>query len=285
MAMQIAYYTAHFSCRAMPSSPASVLFDIDPVAAVRWQRQQPHASPWLHEEVAQRMLQRLDAIMLQPGQWLHWQPAQGGLKAHEALLRRYPQARAWQMPGASQPAPSSIDMLWANMVLDKTADPRDVLAQWRRLLSPDGFVMFSVLGPGSLPQLRSLYQSLGWMPPCHAFTDIHDWGDMLHQAGFSDVVMDAECVTLTFATPQRLLQELREMGHNLSSGRSRTTHTRSWLQKWHEAVQTLALPDGQLPLTFEIIYGHAVQSTQDRDEAGDVTVDLAQMRRMLLGKG
>ena len=216
--MQIAYYTAHFSCSAMPSSPASTLFDIDPVAAVRWQRQQPHVSPWLHEEVAQRMLQRLDAIMLQPGQWLHWQPAQGGLRAHEALLQRYPQARAWQMPGASQPAPNSIDMLWANMVLDKTADPRDVLAQWRRLLSPDGFVMFSVLGPGSLPQLRSLYQSLGWMPPCHAFTDIHDWGDMLHQAGFSDVVMDAECVTLTFATPQRLLQELREMGTTFRLG-------------------------------------------------------------------
>ena len=114
---------------------------------MRWQRQQSHASPWLHEEVAQRMLQRLDVIRLQPEQWLHWQPEQGGLKAHEALLHRYSQARAWQMPGSSSPAPCSIDMLWANMVLDKAIDPRDVLAQWRRLLSPDGFVMFSVLGP------------------------------------------------------------------------------------------------------------------------------------------
>lgn len=268
----------------MPSSPVPALFDIDPVAAMRWQRQQSHASPWLHEEVAQRMLQRLDVIRLQPEQWLHWQPEQGGLKAHEALLHRYSQARAWQVPGSSSPAPCSIDMLWANMVLDKAIDPRDVLAQWRRLLSPDGFVMFSVLGPGSFPELRSLYQARGWAPPCHAFTDIHDWGDMLHQAGFADVVMDAECLTLTFATPQRLLQELREMGHNLSSGRSGITRARGWLQQWYEAVQTLALPDGQLPLTFEIIYGHAMQGTQDRDEAGDVTVDLSQMRRMLLGK-
>lgn len=45
---------------------------------MRWQRQQSHASPWLHEEVAQRMLQRLDVIRLQPEQWLHWQPEQGG---------------------------------------------------------------------------------------------------------------------------------------------------------------------------------------------------------------
>ena len=160
-------------------------------------------------------------------------------------------------------------------------DPRDVLAQWRRLLSPDGFVMFSVLGPGSFPELRSLYQARGWAPPCHAFTDIHDWGDMLHQAGFADVVMDAECLTLTFATPQRLLQELREMGHNLSSGRSGITRARGWLQQWYEAVQTLALPDGQLPLTFEIIYGHAFKPAPRVRVAEHSSVSLQDMRAML----
>lgn len=281
-------------------SPLSA--DLDPVAAQRWQRQRPAHSPWLHEEVAQRMLQRLDLIKLQPQQWLHWQAEQGGLQAHAALLQRYPQASAWQLSGAeqqpassnavnaaasttAQPQPGSIDLLWANMVLDKAPDPRTVLAQWRRLLAPEGFVMFSVLGPASLRELRSLYRQKGWGVPCHTFADLHDWGDAVQQAGFADVVMDTEHITLSFATPQRLLQELRELGRNLSSARSQQTRSKSWLNAWYEAVQTaLAQPDGQLHLSFEIIYGHAVQGAQGRDEAGDITVDLAHMRRMLLGR-
>lgn len=72
---------------------------------------------------------------------------------------------------------------------------------------------------------------------------------------------------------------------NLSSARSRITRSRGWLQAWHDAVQTLAQPDGQLHLTFEILYGHAVQSSQTHNQAGDTMIDLAHMRRMLLGKG
>lgn len=259
--------------------------DIDPIAAQRWQQQHPQQSPWLHEEVAQRMLQRLDAIKLQPKQWVHWQAAQGGLQAHQNLLQRYPQAQAWHMPSPTHIPHNSVDLLWANMVLDKTPDPYAVLNQWRQLLAPEGFVMFSVLGAASLPQLRTLYRQKGWAPPCHTFIDLHDWGDIVQRAGFTDVVIDSEYITLSFATPQRLLQELRELGRNLSSARSRITRSRGWLQAWHDALQTLAQPDGQLHLTFEILYGHAVQSSQTHNQAGDTMIDLAHMRRMLLGKG
>ena len=284
-------YTAGFSCRALsrsifmpePFAP-SIVAVVDPIAAGRWQRQRPSNSPWLHEEVAQRMLQRLDIIKLQPAQWAHWQAGQGGLQAHEALRQRYPQARVWHMPGQEPSPPSSLELLWANMVLDKAPDSRVMLTQWQQLLAPEGFVMFSVPGPGSLQQLRALYQEKGWEPPCQTFADLHDWGDLVQQAGFTDVVMDTELITLTFATPQRLLQELRELGRNLSPARSRATRARGWLHAWHEAVQTLVQPDGLLHLTFEIIYGHAVRGTQSHNAAGEATIDLAHMRRMLLGR-
>ena len=43
------------------------------------------ASSWLNEEVAQRMLSRLDWMNQQPKRWLHWEPAWGGLNAHRLL--------------------------------------------------------------------------------------------------------------------------------------------------------------------------------------------------------
>ena len=214
---------------------------IDPKAAARWQQRSHTQSPWLHEEIARRMMQRLDFITLQPHNWLHWHAAQGGLQAHTALQQRYPQATAWHAPAANvtsstasnataaaatpPPATHSIDMLWANMALHTATDPLRVLAQWRQWLSPTGFVMFSTLGPDTLHELRQLYQQRGWPPPCHSFTDMHDWGDMLLQAGFADPVIDTERITLTFTSHQRLLQELRELGRNLAASRSHTTHS------------------------------------------------------------
>lgn len=280
----------------MTPPPAADAHPIDPQAAARWQQRSPAQSPWLHEEIAQRMMQRLDFITLQPQTLLHWHAAQGGWQAHAALQQRYPQATVWHAPTSSAtpntasnttattsppPAAHSIDLLWANMALHTTADPHSVLAQWRQWLSPAGFVMFSTLGPDTLHELRQLYRQRGWPPPCHAFTDMHDWGDMLVRAGFADPVMDAERITLTFASPQRLLQELRELGRNLAATRSHATHGHRWLAELHQAISTLAQADGSLPLTFEVIYGHAVQSSQSSDETGATTIDLVHMRHML----
>jgi malonyl-CoA O-methyltransferase len=64
------------------------------------------------------------------------------------------------------------------------------MQRWHQALQVDGFLMFSCLGPDTLMEMRALYQALGWPQPTHAFTDMHDWGDMLLAAGFAEPVMD-----------------------------------------------------------------------------------------------
>ena len=66
---------------------------LDPVAAARWSRRTVAESPWLHEEVARRMEDRLQWIKLAPAAWAHWEPLQGGLGIQAALALRYPAAR------------------------------------------------------------------------------------------------------------------------------------------------------------------------------------------------
>jgi len=258
---------------------------IDPVAAARWQQRPQSASAWLHEEVARRMEQRLDWIVRQPQSWLHWEPVRGGLQAQALLARRYPGARCsvsavvaqeqgqalraaaqpWWHParwreilgGVAEPVPA--ELLWANMTLHMAADPQALIRRWHEALAVDGFLMFSCFGPDTLRELRALYQALGWPAPAHEFTDMHDWGDMLVQAGFAEPVMDMERIELTFETPQRLLQELRELGRNLYPARFPGLRGRGWRERLELALLQLADPaqDGRLKLSFEIIYGHA----------------------------
>jgi malonyl-CoA O-methyltransferase len=258
---------------------------IDPAAAQHWARRAPAVSPWLHEEVGRRMEERLEWIKREPATWVDWEPVRGGLEAHARVSRRYPKARVrvvepllearareklapplWQrLRGASVqfgPAPDGeAQMLWSNMRLHTSAEPQALLAQWQRALAVDGFLMFSCLGPDTLRELRALYASLGWPPPSHEFTDMHDWGDMLVQGGFAEPVMDMERITLTFATPQRLLAELRELGANLHPQRFPALRGQRWRAALEQALDRgLRGADGQLALTFEVVYGHALKA-------------------------
>ena len=284
---------------------------LDPVAVARWKRIAPSASPWLHEEVASRMLDRLQWIKLQPQVWAHWGAVRGGLKNHQKLLEKYPkslcfiaesqpiQAQAalkniavkwWQPAGWTRqaarfemPPPASVNMLWANMVLHETDDPQVLLAKWHSALKVGGFLMFSCLGPDTAIELRELYQQLGWPAAGHELTDMHDWGDMLVQAGFAEPVMDMERITLTYETPARLLQELAELGRNFHPARFAHLRGRAWRARLEsELVKHLAIgADGRLTLTFEVIYGHAMKAQPKIKVSALSAVSVQDMRSML----
>jgi malonyl-CoA O-methyltransferase len=286
---------------------------LDPIAVARWQRMAPPASPWLHEEVAQRMRDRLQWIKLQPQAWAHWGAVRGGLQAHRQLAAGYPSAecyvleveetrgrvaieniakpwwnpKRWGAPAThfESPPPASVDMLWANMALHEAADPQALLARWHQALKVGGFLMFSCLGPDTVRELRGLYQALGWPPAGHELTDMHDWGDMLVQTGFAEPVMDMERITLTYETPERLLQELRELGRNFHPARFAGLRGRAWKARLLRALEE-HLPrqaDGRLALTFEIIYGHAMKAQPKVKVSAMSAVSVQDMRAMLQG--
>lgn len=287
---------------------------LDPVAAARWAARPLPASAWLHEEVARRMQERLDVIRLQPQAWADWEPLRGGLQSHRALRGRYPQAPvwlvaqqdaealrvradtapAWWQPSrwtgpavqVGEPPEAGVQMVWANMLLHQVVDPQALMAQWHRALAVDGFLMFSCLGPDSLRELRALHSAMGWPAPAHEFTDMHDWGDMLVQAGFAEPVMDMERITLTYETPERLQQELRELGRNLHLGRFGGLRGRGWQRQWLQALagQGTRGPDGRLQLSFEVVYGHALKPAPRARVLPQSQIGLDDMRQMLASR-
>ena len=267
-------------------------------------------SPWLHEEVARRMEERLQWIVKEPRHWLHWQALRGGLQGHQLLRRRYPKALCsllqeppataltlrqvlaqpwwsparWKNPPRLHAPPEPVDLVWANMALHMAADPQALINRWYELLQTDGFLMFSCLGPDTLAEVRTLYAQQGWGAPSHEFTDMHDWGDMLVQAGFAEPVMDMERITLNFSSPQTLLAELRTLGRNLHPQRFAGLRGRAWRSGLEEALaRTQADPSspGRLRLRFEIIYGHAFKPPPRVPVQAQTTISLDQMRDSL----
>jgi malonyl-CoA O-methyltransferase len=261
------------------------------------------------------MEERLQWMVSQPARWVHWQPLRGGLQAQTLLTRRYPKsecfvleapvntayvapkfiAPAWWSPARwtgpkvtlGEPL-APVNMLWANMALHMAADPQALIQRWNRLIATEGFLMFSCLGPDTLRELRQVYASQGWGAPSHEFTDMHDWGDMLVRAGFAEPVMDMERITLSYSSPQSLLQELRTLGRNLHVARSAGLKGRAWLKTLHAAITQELQPgsrtgdeSGRLTMTFEIIYGHAFKPQPRHTVMPETTVSLDEMRSSL----
>lgn len=158
-------------------------------------------------------------------------------------------------------APDSINLAVSALALHLVNDLPGALIQIRRALKPDGLLMAAVLGGSTLRELREAWLvaeaeiSGGASPRVAPFADVRDLGGLLQRAGYALPVVDSETVTVTYATPLALMQELKAMGvSNMLSERSRRPVTRGLLLRAAEVyAERFALANGRVPATFEII--------------------------------
>lgn len=163
-------------------------------------------------------------------------------------------------------AARSADLVFCNLALQWAGDFARALGEFRRVLRPDGMLLFSVPGPGSLPELR---QKAGagtsaempiYMP------DLRDVGDLLMSTGFSEPVMDSELITLSYPDAASMARELAATG---GAGFAQ--------------LPASAGGAGGVAVSFEIVYGTAFGAPEGRpvrSGGGEVaTFSVDQIRR------
>ncbi|MBJ7264263.1 MAG: methyltransferase domain-containing protein, partial [Burkholderiaceae bacterium] len=168
-------------------------------------------------------------------------------------------------------APQSQDLVWSNLAMHWHPEPHAVLAEWSRLAKVDGLVMFSCLGPSTLRELRDALVEAGLTTATPTFVDMHDFGDLLIEHGFTDPVMDQETLTLTYRTPEKLLADVRALGGNPSMTRRSGLTARGWTRRLMAALDARRGDDGLIRLTVEVAYGHAWRAGARRLSATETT--------------
>ena len=245
----------------------------------------------IEREIGSRMLERLDYVRIEPQVIVDLGCGPGA--AYTALRERYPKAliagvdlseqmlRAgersrkelrWLMPflrargagnlqkiggnAAFVPIKTACaQLVWSNLLLHWCDDAAAVIREMHRVLEVGGLATFTTFGPDTLKELRSAFAD--GKTHNQRFTDMHDLGDMLVHAGFADPVMDMEVITREYSEPARLFEDLRRSGAgNAMLDRARGLHGR---QRWTEMLARLEAlrRNGKLPLTLELVYGHA----------------------------
>jgi len=229
------------------------------------------------EEVAKRLIARLDYMKLQPKRMLDL----GGTVSYcnKLLSARYPDADVMgldisEVYAGDDPWPiqsGSIDLIIANLLFPWRQDLSQIFSEVKRLLSRQGTFLFTTLGPDTHKELRASWTGqVDRQEQIPAFCDLHDIGDALLQADFADPVMDMEIIRLRYRKLQTLIDDLRASGdQRLALTRRKTLTGKQRWQDFVDAYQQQADSEGRLPASYEIIYGHAWQAQPKQKKSAD----------------
>jgi malonyl-CoA O-methyltransferase len=161
-------------------------------------------------------------------------------------------ADAYQLPLAD----NSVDMVISSLMMQWCPDLKQLFSEIHRVLKNNGLILFSTFGPDTLKELKKSWLVVDSDTHVNTFTDMHDIGDQMLGAGFQSPVMEMETLTLTYQTVTDLLRDLKAIGAQTVSTRSKSLMGKNKFQlmiKMYESYRK----DGKLPATYEVIYGHA----------------------------
>lgn len=173
-------------------------------------------------------------------------------------------------------ADASVDVIVSNLCFQWIEDLPALFNELRRVLRPDGLLLFSTFTHGTLAELREAFAEAD-AEHAHVspFVAIQQVGDALLAAGFRDPVLDSDRFTLTYQDAPTLMRELRAIGAgNALAQRRRALTGKARMQRAVTAYERFR-HDGRLPATYEVCYAQAwgPQPGQPRRQGG---ADIAQ---------
>jgi malonyl-CoA O-methyltransferase len=261
----------------------------------------------LQREISGRMLDRLAYINHRPAVVLDVGAGTGD--ATQALTKCYPGARMialdFALPmlqqtrkrdfaesppeclcGDAERLPlvsGSVDMIFSNATLQWCNDLPGTFREFRRVLRPNGMLLFSTFGPDTLMELRASWEAVDGGSHVSPFWDMHNIGDAMLEAGLAEPVVDVDRLQLTYQDVPALMRDLKTLGaHNVTRNRQRGLTGKGRLRAMYQAYEGFRR-DGRLPASYEVVYGHAWAPSQ-RQADGETHIPLEVVMGKMSGK-
>ena len=223
----------------------------------RVRQSQRDAARYLMDDMVEDVLDRLEFMRLSPARALVIGDWTGTL----ALSLRGLGAEVEEADVASldeeQPLPGGpVDLIVSLASLDRVNDLPGALLHLRGGLAPDGILIASVVGAGSLPNLRrAMIASEPERPAArmHPLIDNAAASALLQRALFRRQVVDGRTLSVSYASLDRLVGDLRDQGLGNSLAHPGPPLGKAALARAREAFLQTADKRGRVTESFEIL--------------------------------
>jgi len=232
---------------------------------------------FLHREVAERLIDRLDLINRGFAAVLDLGARDGALARTLAqregcalivtaepspkLLAAAPEPRLCADPELIPFRDASFDLVASCLALHGVGDLPGALIQLRRALKPDGLLLAAMFGGSTLVELRTalfeaeLAEDGGVSPRVSPTVELGDAAALLQRAGFAMPVADSETITVTYPDMLALMHDLRGMGETNALAARRRFLSRATLARAGAIyAERFAGADGRITATFEVLF-------------------------------
>ena len=226
---------------------------------------------FLHRRAAENAVQSLEATLREFPAAVDLSALPGPLS--EALARSDARARVGEPAALNDPAlaadpgaaplpvaEGSADLIVSLMTLHWANDLPGALTQIRRALKPDGLFLGTLLGAGTLKELRAVLTEAelrtrgGAGARVSPFADGFDGAGLLQRAGFALPVADVDRLIVRYRGLPALVRDLRAMGEtNVLAGTIRPLNRAILALAADLYAERYGDADGRIPATFEIV--------------------------------
>lgn len=244
-------------------------------------------------EIGERLFERLNYLKINPKYILDLGCGPGTFS--KRLKQQYPKAKIigldlaygmlmqakktqswrskWNLINADMkalPFPDGLfDLVFANQAIHWVKPLSEVMNEMNRVMSAGGCLMFSTLGPDTFCELRQAFASVDNHAHVNEFPDMHDVGDVLLKQYFLDPVVDMEILTAHYSSLAELLRSIKSQGvRNINPSRNPGLTSKQQWMNFERNMAQFNTPTGKVPLTYEVVYGHAWKGMQRKTNKG-----------------
>lgn len=151
-------------------------------------------------------------------------------------------------------ADQSVDVIYSNFALQWCANLPKLFSELRRVLKPDGELIFTTLGPDTLHELKSAWQQIDGLVHVNQFHERNQLLAYLQQQGFSEPEFEHTPEIMEFEHLLDLTRSLKALGaQNINRGRATGLTGRKTIQAFKQAYENFRR-NNLLPATYDVFY-------------------------------
>ncbi len=155
-------------------------------------------------------------------------------------------------------ADNSVDLMFSSLAFQWCEQLPVLASEIVRVLKPGGLIAFTSLGQKTLFELRESWAVVDDYVHVNHFLEASNWQSVFTKAGMVFQDFETDMCLLTYRDLRHLTSELKGLGaHNVNVGQNRGMTGREHIRKLVSAYEKFRNPQGELPATWEVIYGVA----------------------------